>query len=155
MNAFTLLKRDHERIGHLIAKLEVTTERTGKYRTELFDQLRREVLAHLLIEEETLYPVLKDFRPIRSLATEAMEEHTALKFLLEDLASIPVHSTAWAVKFEALRESLLLHVEEREKNLFPKVRRALSPEDWENLGSLVEEAKLRVSAPSPSLVSSL
>lgn len=155
MNAFTLLKRDHERISHLIAKLEVTTERTGKYRAELFDQLRLEVLAHMKIEEETFYPALRDFKPIRSLSAEAMEEHAALKFLLEELASIPVHSTAWAAKFEVLRENLLLHAQEKEKNLFPKVRRALSPEDWENLGSLVEEAKLRVSTPFPQLVPSL
>ncbi len=143
MDAVALLKADHKRIGHLIAKLELTTERSSKFRAELFERLSREMAAHMHFEEEILYPALKDYKQTRSLSLEAMEEHKALRLLLEEIASVAPDTDEWEVKFTVLAESVKLHIEEKERELFPKARRVLSPEEWENLNVSLEEEKLR------------
>jgi len=152
VDAFALLKADHKRIGNLIVRLEVTTERSDKYRAGVFEQLRKNVVAHLEVEEEILYPALKDYKQIQPPSPEAQEEGKGLRILLEEIASIPVYSKEWEAKFVAFRESLRLHLNEKERDLFPKVRRALSPEEWEDLAVLLERAHLRHSFQSSDLV---
>jgi hypothetical protein len=150
MDALATLKADHRRIGHLITKLELTTERAEKFRAELFEQLLQEFIEHMHLEEEVLHSFIKEYRQTSSMRLEAMEEHEALKLLFTELASIPVDSEEWAAKFEVLKESLLLNIAGEEQELFPKVRKVLSPEEWEDLSVLFEEAKLHPNTSSRS-----
>jgi iron-sulfur cluster repair protein YtfE (RIC family) len=62
MDAFELLKKDHEKVAGIFEKLEPTTERGVKTREELFTQLKQELDVHARIEETILYPVLKNRR---------------------------------------------------------------------------------------------
>src|SRR5215216_3106444 len=54
MDAFELLKKDHEKVAGIFEKLEPTTERGVKTREELFTQLKHELDVHARIEEEFL-----------------------------------------------------------------------------------------------------
>ena len=89
MNAFTLLKADHEKVAGILDKIDETTERATKGREELFAQLKNELDVHARIEEEILYPVLEEYEETRAICFEAYEEHALVKQLLEDLASAP------------------------------------------------------------------
>ena len=65
MNAFDILKEDHQKVSSLFEKLEPTTERAVKTREELFTKLKTELDAHSQIEETILYPVLKEIEKTR------------------------------------------------------------------------------------------
>lgn len=141
MNAFALLKADHEKVAGILETLEDTTERAVKGRDELFAQLKAELDLHAMIEEEILYPVLEDTEEAREITLEAYEEHRLVKQLLAELEAEPKDTEEWTAKFTVLKENIEHHVEEEEGEMFKKARAALREEEIEALGDRLQEAK--------------
>jgi iron-sulfur cluster repair protein YtfE (RIC family) len=141
MNAFTLLKDDHEKVAGILEKIDGTTERATKGREELFAQLKNELDVHTRIEEEILYPALEEFEETRAISLEAYEEHALVKQLLEELAAAPKDDEQWTAKFTVLKENIEHHVEEEEGEMFQKARTVLSEDEIETLGERLQEAK--------------
>jgi iron-sulfur cluster repair protein YtfE (RIC family) len=141
MNAFTLLKQDHEKVAGIMEKIDGTTERATKGREELFTQLKNELDIHARIEEEILYPTLEEYEETRDISLEAYEEHALVKQLLEELAAAPKDDERWTAKFTVLKENVEHHVEEEEGEMFKKARKVLSEDEIENLGDRLQEAK--------------
>lgn len=146
MNAFELLKEDHARVSAIFEKLEPTTERALKTREELFTKLKNELDVHTQIEEQIVYPVLKEEEETRDITLEGIEEHNIVKTLLQEMEAMPVDSEEWTAKLTVLKESVEHHVEEEEGEMFPKARKALSKEKIEEMGTRIEAAKKRLSA---------
>ena len=141
MNAFTLLKQDHEKVAGILEKIDETTERATKGREELFAQLKNELDIHAQIEEEILYPALEEYEETRAISLEAYEEHALVKQLLEELATAPKDDEQWTAKFTVLKENVEHHVEEEEGEMFKKARQVLSDDDIDMLGDRLLEAK--------------
>jgi len=141
MNAFELLKQDHEKVSGLFEKLEPTTERGVKTREELFTQLKQELDVHAKIEETILYPVLKEAQETEDITLEAYEEHNVVKQLLAELDELPKDDETWGAKLTVLKENVEHHVEEEEGEMFKKARKVLSEEQIEELGTRMEAAK--------------
>lgn len=141
MNAFELLKKDHEKVSGIFEKLDATTERGVKTREELFTQLKQELDVHARIEEEIFYPALKNASETEELTLEAYEEHNVVKQLLAELEELPKDDETWGAKLTVLKENVEHHVEEEEGELFDGAREVLSREQIEELGARMEEAK--------------
>ena len=141
MNAFELLKQDHEKVAGIFEKLEPTTERGVKTREELFTQLKQELDVHTRIEETILYPVLKEAQETEDITLEAYEEHNVVKQLLSELDEMPKDDETWGAKLKVLQENVEHHVEEEEGEMFKKARKVLSEEQIEELGTRMEAAK--------------
>lgn len=141
MNAFALLKADHEKVAGILETLEDTTERAVKGRDELFAQLKAELDLHAMIEEEIFYPALEDTEEAREITLEAYEEHRLVKQLLAELEAEPKDTEEWTAKFTVLKENIEHHVEEEEGEMFKKARAALREEEIEALGDRLQEAK--------------
>src|SRR5678809_358357 len=141
MNAFTLLKDDHEKVAGILEKIDGTTERATKGREELFTQLKKELDVHTRIEEEILYPALEEYEETRAISLEAYEEHALVKQLLEELASARKDDEQWTAKFTVLKENIEHHVEEEEGEMFQKARKVLSEDEIKDLGTRLEQAK--------------
>jgi hemerythrin-like domain-containing protein len=142
MNAFTLLKADHEKVAGILEKIEGTTERAIKGREELFAQLKNELDVHTRIEETILYPALEEYEETRDISLEAYEEHAIVKQLLEELESSRKDDEQWTAKFTVLKENIEHHVEEEEGEMFKKARKVLSEDEIAKLGERLQEAKL-------------
>ena len=141
MDAFELLKSDHEKVAGIMEKIDGTTERALKTREELFTQLKTELDIHAKIEETIFYPVLEKAEESRDITLEAFEEHRLVKQLLSELASEAKDDERWTAKFTVLKENVEHHVEEEEGELFKKARKVLSKEEIEELGTRMEKAK--------------
>jgi hemerythrin superfamily protein len=141
MNAFALLKADHEKVAGILENIEQTTERAQKTRDELFARVKMELDIHARIEEEILYPALEEFDETRDIALEAYEEHRLVKQLLSELEAQPKDTEEWTAKFTVLKENIEHHVEEEEGEMFKKARQVLSAEEIEALGDRLDEAK--------------
>lgn len=141
MDAFKLLKSDHEKVAGIMDKIEGTTERALKTREELFTQLKTELDIHAKIEETILYPVLEKAKESRDITLEAFEEHRLVKQLLRELEAEAKDDEKWTAKFTVLKENVEHHVEEEEGELFKKARKVLSEEEIEELGTRMEKAK--------------
>jgi len=150
MNAFTLLKTDHETVAGILASIEETTERAVKGRDELFTRLKRELDLHAKIEEEIFYPALEDADETRDVTLGAYEEHRLVKQLLAELETESKDTEEWTAKFTVLKENIEHHVEEEEGEMFKKARQVLSDEEIETLGNQLQEAKKQNKAAAAS-----
>ena len=141
MNAFELLKEDHQKVSGIFEKLEPTTERALKTREELFAQLKNELDVHAYLEEQIFYPAIQEADETREITLEAFEEHRVVKRLLTELEAMPVDQEEWGAKLKVLQENVEHHVEEEEGEMFSSARKVLSREQIEQLGAQMEEAK--------------
>lgn len=141
MNAFALLRADHERVVGMLEIIENTTEVAGNGRDELFSRLKDELDLHAKIEEEIFYPALEETEETREITLEAYEEHRFVKELLSELEVEPKDTGEWTAKFTVLKENVEYHVEEEEGEMFKKAREVLSEEEFELLGDRIQEAK--------------
>lgn len=126
--------------------MEPTTERALKTREELFTKLKGELDVHAAVEEQILYPALKDAAETRDITLEAFEEHHVVKQLLEELGSTPKDTEQWKAKLTVLKESVEHHVEEEEGEMFKKARKVLTDDEAESLGDRMEAAKKKLAA---------
>lgn len=141
MDALKLLKDDHDRVKKMLAEGEDTTERAEKTRTDLFARLKHELELHERIEEEVLYPALKQHPRARELALEGYEEHHVVDSILAELEDTPVTDEEWTAKFKVAKENIEHHIEEEEGEMFPAARRAFSDDELERMGERMAEIK--------------
>ena len=144
MNAFQLLKEDHQKVSGIFQQLEPTTERAEKTRSELFARLQQELDIHARVEETIFYPAIKQAAETREIVLEGFEEHHVIKMLLKELEAVPVDTEQWTAKLKVLQENVEHHVEEEEGEMFQKARQVLSEEKINSLGAQMEEEKKRL-----------
>jgi Hemerythrin HHE cation binding domain len=137
MNAFELLKKDHEKVSALFKQIEASeTNKTG-----LFAQLKNELDVHAHIEETIFYPVLEENAETREITLEAYEEHNVVKELLAELESYGTPDEEWDAKLTVLKENVEHHVEEEEGEMFDKAADVLSQDQVEKLGDQMAAEK--------------
>ena len=133
MDALSLLKQDHDEVKKILGKLEDTTERAVKTRTELFGTFRTKMQAHEAIEEEIFYPALKQHAETKDITLEGYEEHHVVDLVMDELEGVPVDEETWAAKFTVMKENIEHHIEEEEGEMFPKAREVIG-DQLETLG---------------------
>ena len=150
MNAFQLLKEDHQKVSGIFQQLEPTTERAEKTRTELFAKLQTELDIHAKVEESVFYPAIKQAAETREIVLEGFEEHHVVKMLLKELEALPVDTEQWTAKLKVLQENVEHHVEEEEQEMFQKARQVLSEDDINRLGAEMEQMKKQLESQTKS-----
>ena len=140
MDAFSLLKADHQKVAELFEQLESAG---GQGKLRVFEQIKTELELHAEIEEQIFYPALEEPEETHELTLEAYQEHAVVKKLLRELGGARTANSDWQAKAKVLQENVEHHVEEEENELFPKAEAALGEEEIERLGERLEMAKMR------------
>src|SRR5690349_5680496 len=140
MDAFQLLKADHQKVAQLFDQLESAD---GRSKLQVFEQIRTELELHTLIEETYFYPALEKPKQTHDLTLEAYEEHDVVKNLLQELSGSRNPNDEWEAQAKVLRENVEHHVEEEENELFPKAQQVLSEDEVEELGDQMAAEKQR------------
>jgi hemerythrin-like domain-containing protein len=140
MDAFNLLRADHQKVAELFDKLEAAG---GKAKLDVFKQIKTELELHTHIEEKIFYPALEKPKQTHDLVLEAYEEHDVVKKLLSELSRARTASEEWEAQAKVLRENVEHHVEEEENELFQKADAALSEDEIEALGEKMQAEKER------------
>jgi hemerythrin superfamily protein len=138
MDALRLLKEDHEKVRKLLEQGESTTERAVKTREKLFERIKGELKVHEAIEEEVLYPALKEFAATKEIVLEAYEEHHVVDVILGELEATPVDDETWAAKFTVMKENLEHHIEEEEDEMFKQARKVMDESELDELGDRMD-----------------
>src|SRR5688500_5277490 len=125
MDAIKLLTDDHRTVEGLFQRYEQPGADT-ETRRAVVDEIIRELSIHAVLEEQLLYPRLRDAVPGgEPMAEEALQEHQEAK---EELARLD-KTAADDPRFDGLVRSLISdvrhHVEEEETELFPGMTQAL------------------------------
>ena len=130
MDALELLKQDHQKVAELFKQVEATEDE--KKHQKLFEQIKTELETHTHLEETILYPAWEQHEELKDITLEAYEEHKQVKTLLREIDRLAEGSERFDAKH---------HVEEEEKEMFPKVKKIYDKEQLEQLGQELEAAK--------------
>ena len=141
MDAIQLLKDDHQKVEKIFSSME-----RKENRQRLFVELDRELTVHATIEEQIFYPAAREAEPTRDLVLESIEEHKQIKMVLADLEQTDKTTDEWGAALKVLKEDVMHHVGEEEDELFPKVKKILSKDQLDDLGTRMEELKMQLMA---------
>ena len=126
-----LLRNDHKMVRSLFKQYEKASK--GQ-KPQLAHQIMQELTVHAAVEEQVVYPALRQaFKEPQSVVYEAVEEHHLAHLWLKELNSFRPGpgSATFDAKFNVLREVVKHHVNEEEGHLFPKAE--AQNLDWTSL----------------------
>ncbi len=138
MNAIDMLKQQHREVEELFEEFEQAGEGARKTKERVCQEIGDALAIHATIEERIFYPESKQ-ENTEELLRESVEEHLAMKKLLADIMQSDLDDPQYEAKMKVLKEQVLHHVEEEERELFPLVSKSCSREDLEDMGSRMEE----------------
>jgi len=142
MDAITMLKNDHDTVEDLFKKFQKAGDNAHKTKRRLVDRMIEELSVHAAVEETTFYPFVKGVNEeLTSDVLESLEEHHVVKWLLSELDGMSPEAERFEAKTTVLIENVRHHVEEEEQEMFPRVRKALSRDQLNELGDLLARAK--------------
>jgi hypothetical protein len=137
MDIFRELRRDHEEAHDALAAW--LRRPTGAAGDSLWGKWTHLWDVHVRVEENFLFPFLKDEPVLRRLISEAADAHGRIRKSIRELPSIPVDSRAWNLAVQDLTQSLMLSFELEENHLIPLARQILAPEEARDLGREVQD----------------
>lgn len=135
MKATELLESQHQDVRDLFEQLEKSSD--DEERSELFEELAANLVAHDAIEREIFYPACEAKMGMNDQLGEALVEHGVVEFALYN-ADQAFGKPDFMHKITVLKEVLEHHIEEEEKEFFPAVEKALGKERIEELGEQME-----------------
>jgi hemerythrin superfamily protein len=138
MNAIDLLERQHREVEELFEEFDQAGEGAKKTRERLCREISDQLAVHAEIEEKLFYPESKQ-PDTEELLRESVEEHLGVKRILAEIMEGGIEDDQFDARMKVLEEQVEHHVEEEEKELFPKVRKACSKEELEDLGGRMQE----------------
>ncbi len=110
-------------------------------RSELFEELRKELQAHAAAEEESLYATMLGNPELRDEARHSVSEHKEIDDFLGELNDLDIASAEWTETFEKMRHRYLHHIDEEEEEMFPEASKALSDMEEAKLANIFEDRK--------------
>ncbi len=147
VDAVALLANDHRSMETLFRALEPDTPGgLPQDRATVVQRIIEELTIHAEVEEEHLYPAVRQYVPDGDdLADHAEDEHAQVKEMLDRLEGMDPDSREADELLQELRQSVEEHFQEEEgpDGLFARLRSAMDSESLQELGRNVAEAKLR------------
>jgi hemerythrin superfamily protein len=148
VDAIQLTKADHAAVEQLFKRFERTPMRgAGAELRRIVRALVKELSVHATVEEQLLYPALRQAghgAPAEVL--EALEEHHLMKLTLSELQAMKPTDARYRAKVAVLAENVRKHVREEERDLLPRLRKRMDPQALRDLGEAM--ALLKKTAPT-------
>ncbi|MDX6278558.1 MAG: hypothetical protein QOJ72_2686 [Nocardioidaceae bacterium] len=141
-DAIVLLKNDHKEIRKVFAQFEKAGDSAHKTKGKLVDKMIELLTVHTYIENEVMYPRVRDLLPeVEDDVLESYEEHHVADVLVMELAAMKPDDERFTAKTTVLIESVTHHMDEEEQDWFPKVREGLGRKVLQDLGADMIKAK--------------
>src|SRR5689334_502697 len=138
MNAIDLLMRDHRVTEKLFSEFKAATANRWP---ELFAQVYTELTMHTDLEEHEFYPALARFAADK--VDHSIDEHSAVRALLEELRVSGTADPAFESRFGELMMEVQRHVSEEEGpgGLMSLAQQNLDDATLMNMGERMERTK--------------
>jgi iron-sulfur cluster repair protein YtfE (RIC family) len=123
-DAIALLISQHKEVSDLFEEFENLGDRAKASKKKIADKICVNLIMHTAIEEEIFYPAVRaGSKDIEDMIDEAVVEHAAAKDLIAQVQEMDPDEDLYDAKVKVLGEQIEHHVEEEEKEMFPKVRK--------------------------------
>lgn len=149
MNLISELTTDHRNVDNLFNRFEHADADDYDGLARLRDLIIEHLAIHAEIEEQTLYPALREAAPDADRDVfEALEEHHAVKATLAELERMRPSHERFRAKMKVVIENVRHHVEEEEGDdgLFAIARKELKQPQLEEMAD--RAVQLRVMGPT-------
>ena len=162
-DAIVLLKADHKELRSLFREFLSVRDRETKTRTRdatrkkasLVKRMISLLTVHTYLENEVLYPEVRARLPeLNEQVLESYEEHHVADVLSTELYGMRAGSERFTPKAVVLIENFSHHMDEEERDWFPKVRAGLGRKQLLEIGDRLKEAR-RKAPKSPAQPSAL
>lgn len=144
-DALHVLMDDHKKVVELFDEFERMKEEEDtddEAKQILVESACAELTIHAQVEEEIFYPAAREAIDDMDLLDEAEVEHASARQLITELAAMQPGDDLYDAKFTVLGEYVKHHIQEEEKELFPKVKKAGI--DLDELGREISERKMEL-----------
>ena len=140
MDVTQILHRDHQHVSELFFQFSELEDDDKDQKNELVTQIIKELTVHAKVEEELVYPAVRDADDeSEDMMDEADTEHHVVKFLMSELSEMKAGDDHFDSKVCVLAELVKHHVQEEEKEIFESLRE--SDLDLDELGEEVVARK--------------
>ncbi len=139
---FEALRADHDTQRDLIDRLVETTGDSSE-RRDLFDRVVRELAAHAAAEERFFYVPLMESDTTQEQARHSVAEHKELDDLVEQLEGYDMSAPQWLQTARDLRERLVHHLDEEEREVFPVAGKVLAESEKPTLAAAYDADMIR------------
>jgi hemerythrin-like domain-containing protein len=119
MDVTKILEQDHRDAASLFDRIP---KADGADRQSLIDELNTALRAHMGLEERVLYPAMEPVTGAEQVQ-EAYTEHALARDGLDSMLELAPDEPGFDGALESAKAGILHHVEEEEKELFPKLRK--------------------------------
>lgn len=141
-DALVLLKDDHRDILKTFKDFEAAGHDARVTKGKLVDRMIELLTVHTYIENEVLYPRVRELLPdLEDDVLESYEEHHVADLLVVELAGMEPDAERFDAKTSVLIENVRHHIEEEEDEWFPQVREGLSRTVLQEIGTELLAAK--------------
>lgn len=148
MNIIQLLKKDHNELKEVMEQLDQNAnnnlERHQASVEKLFDKFKELFATHDKTEDKIVYPCLKKIKELHYLALKGYEAHHTVEIGILELKLLPYTSESWGPKFSVIRDSILMHMHEEEKELFPEMEKYIDKDILKDLAEQTEDQRSSV-----------
>jgi hemerythrin-like domain-containing protein len=143
-DAIVLLKNDHKEIRKVFRDFQKAGDNAVATKGKLVDRMIELLTVHTYIENEVMYPRVRALLPeVEDDVLESYEEHHVADVLVMELSTMKPDHERFTAKTTVLIENVDHHIDEEEKEWFPKVREGLGRKALQDLGAEMLEAKKR------------
>jgi iron-sulfur cluster repair protein YtfE (RIC family) len=145
-DAIVLLKDEHREIRKTFRAFEKAGDNAHATKGRLVDKMIELLTVHTYIENEVMYPRVRDLLPdLEDDILESYEEHHVADVLVLELSTMKPEDERFTAKTTVLIENVEHHMEEEEQEWFPQVRDGLGRKQIQELGA--EMIRAREKAP--------
>jgi len=123
IDAVELLTQQHREVEEMFERFEKMTDRAKVSKKKLADEICNALIMHTTIEEEIFYPATREAsEDTEDMVDEAVVEHASAKDLIAQILEMDPGDDLYDAKVKVLSELVEHHVEEEEKEMFPKTK---------------------------------
>ena len=145
IDAIALLKQQHREVKEMFDRFENMTDRAKVSKKKLADEICNALIMHTTIEEEIFYPATREAsEETEDMIDEAVVEHASAKDLIAQIMEMDPGDDLYDAKVKVLGELIEHHVEEEEKEMFPKTRKLKL--DLKALGQEMKARQMEIEA---------
>jgi hemerythrin superfamily protein len=133
-----LIVKDHRTVDSLFNEWKSTKDE--KQAEKLQREITKELSAHAAVEEQLLYPALRNMYGAQ-MADHNIQEHAKVKELLVKLKSAKPLTSDYTSMQDTLINDVRHHVKEEEQDIFPRLKKDMNEEKLREMGTYWNQLK--------------
>lgn len=137
MNAIEFLLKEHDKVRKSFAEISEPSHRFETKR-KMFDELCDMLTSHEAMEKKLWYPHFKNDEKSKELINHLISEENTAEETIKEFKKIKTQEE-WEQKFLKIKKDVEHHASEEEQRLFPKVDQILDDEELNNIGKKMNE----------------